>query len=109
MARLISSFTITAVTVLTAIPSLAQPEFTTSDKSLSFTYAQGWKVEGDGAKITLSAPDGSKYTLTRDSIPSPGSGEPANNPALKTAAENLVKPILGSSGYAGVRPVDVDA
>jgi hypothetical protein len=93
---------------LAAIPSSAQTTYSAPDKSLTFDLpATGWQVTWDGRKARLTAKDGSRYVLSCDTIPAKPTGEPANSPALRQAAEELVKPLLSTYDYAGVRPIKV--
>lgn len=95
--------------VLATVSALAQSTFSASDKNLSFTVPAGWKAEDNGGKVAITGADGAKYVLIRDGLPSVPNGEAANNAALKDAAQKLAQPLLSGIGYAGVRPITVDA
>jgi hypothetical protein len=93
---------------LTALPSFAQTTYSAPDKSLTFDLPAGWQVTWEGGKARLAAKDGSRYVLSRDTLTAKPTGEPTNSPALRQAAEELVKPLLSTYDYAGVRPVKVN-
>src|SRR5579872_3450253 len=83
--------------------------FSSGDKNLSFAYPKGWKVVEEGDKVRLTAPDGAKYALLRDTLSPVPTDDPANNAALRDTAEKLASPLLRKNSYAGVKPLTVDA
>lgn len=89
----------------------AGQRFTAADHNLSFTLPAGWRAAEEGATVHLTAPDGAKYTLApvQAAAPAGGTTLAADNPALRSAAETMVKPLLTDSGYAGVKLLAVDA
>ncbi len=99
-----------AATIMLCFPRTcrADQQYRAADGNLSFTYPDGWKAEAEATAIRLTGPDGARYNITVGTQ-AEATGDPANSAALRTQAETLVKPLLSSPSYAGVRPVTVDA
>lgn len=83
--------------------------FTSSDRNLSFQYPADWTAAEDSGRIRLTAPDGSKYVISRDSLSPAPTGNAANNTAVQQAAARLAHPLLTDGSYAGVKLLTVDA
>src|SRR5262245_40925487 len=97
-----------ATLILTIAAGLArgQSEFKSADSAVRFAVPEGWRAEESGGKIRLIPPAGPALTMVRDPAPAP-SGDASRSDVLRAAAERLVKPVLSTYRYAGVRPVSV--
>src|SRR5579871_4156569 len=91
-----------------ALPAAAQTTFTASDSAFSFRYPQRWQVTEKDDKILLTASDGSRYTLQRDTLTTLPTGSPSNDPDLKETAAKLMAPILKNATFARVSSVTMD-
>ena len=55
----------------------AQQNYQSKDNNLGFDYPKRWQAAESGDRVLLTAPDGSHYTLLRDTLSPAPSGSPA--------------------------------
>jgi hypothetical protein len=86
----------------------ARQTFQSKDNNLGFDPPKRWQVEESNDRVQLTAPDGSHYTLLRDTLSPAPSGSPATDPAMKAAAVKLVAPLLKNAEFVSVQSLTMD-
>jgi mono/diheme cytochrome c family protein len=99
-----------AIGLLCAVlrPIGAQTNYTATDSSFTFQYPRRWKIENKSDKLLITAPDGSHYTLQRDTITPVPTGAPVNSTDLKATAAKIVAPLLDSAEFVSAQSVPMD-
>ncbi|HLJ53419.1 MAG TPA: c-type cytochrome domain-containing protein [Chthonomonadaceae bacterium] len=97
-----------AATVVCSGTASRADTFTSADGALAFEFPRRWQAEADGARIRITAPDGSHFFVTRDSISTLPGASPAANPDLNARAAELVRPLLPGAALAAAQPVAMD-
>lgn len=91
-----------------AFSAKAQQTFQSKDSNLGFDYPRRWQAEETGDHVLLTAPDGSHYTLLRDTLTVTLSNSLASDPVMKENAAKLVAPILKNAEFTGAQPLTMD-
>ena len=82
--------------------------YTAPDGKLTFSYPRRWQADNDGQRVRLTAPDGTRYFVLRDTVAATPGDSPAANAELKARALELVKPLLKDAEFAGGQPLTMD-
>lgn len=86
----------------------AQTGYTAPDESYKFDYPQRWKVEPQGEKLLLTAPDGSHYTLQQTALTAASAASPVNDPEWKERAAKWIAPLWKESEFVRAQSLSMD-
>src|SRR5262249_978138 len=103
-----SALTAVSFCLFLATHTVAQQTYQSKTNTLEFDYPRRWQAEDSGNHILLTAPDGSHYTLQRDTLPLTSDSSPATDSAIKAAAVRLATPLLKNPELVNVQPVTMD-
>jgi hypothetical protein len=86
----------------------AEDVYTAPDGKLTFSFPRRWTAENIGDKVRITAPDGTRFFLLKDTISAVPGESPAANPELRPRAAELVRPILKDALFASAQPLTLD-